>query len=249
MREARPYAQKIRNVVAHMAQAHPEYKHPYMVEREVRNVGYIIISTDRGLCGGLNANLFRQVIGHMREFNDQGIGIDICTIGQKAKSFFRRIKGGLKGEASHLGDKPRLEELIGTIQVMLTAYQNGEIDQLFLVFNDFVNTMTQSPNIEQLLPLKADEKDLDIAHYWDYLYEPESKEVVDALLMRYIESLVYQGVIENIACEMAARMVAMKAASDNAGDLIGDLELAYNKARQAAITQELSEIVSGAAAV
>ncbi len=248
MRAARPYAEKIRNVIAHMAHAHPEYQHPFMIEREVAKVGYIIISTDRGLCGGLNSNLFRAVFAHMKPFNESGVDIELCTIGQKARMFFRRIKGGLKAEASHLGDAPRLEELIGTVKVMLDAYENGEIDRLFLVSNIFVNTMTQRANVEQLIPLVADEAE-NISHYWDYLYEPDSKEVVDALLMRYIESLVYQGVVENIACEQAARMVAMKAASDNAGGMIDDLQLAYNKARQAAITQELSEIVSGAAAV
>ncbi len=248
MKAARPYARKIRNVIAHLAHAHPEYRHPYMIEREVKNTGYIIISTDRGLCGGLNSNLFRKLVGHMREQDAQGIGIELCTIGQKARMFFRRIKGVLKAETSHLGDAPRLEELIGTIKVMLDAYENGEIDRLFLVSNEFVNTMTQAPRIEQLIPLQADEEE-NISHYWDYLYEPDSKEVVDALLMRYIESLVYQGLVENIACEQAARMVAMKAASDNAGSMIDELQLAYNKARQAAITQELSEIVGGAAAV
>lgn len=249
MKEARPYADKIRNVIAHMAHAHPEYKHPFMLERHTKKAGYIIISSDRGLCGGLNSNLFRRVINHMKQFNDENIGIEVCTIGQKARTFFRRIQGSLKGETSHLGDEPRLEELIGTVKVMLDAYENGEIDQLYLVYNRFVNTMTQRPSIEQLLPLNAEKEQADIAHYWDYLYEPDSKEVVDALLMRFIESLVYQGVVENIACEQAARMVAMKAASDNAGNLIDDLQLAYNKARQAAITQELSEIVGGAAAV
>ncbi len=248
MKAARPYAQKIRNVIAHLAHAHPEYRHPYMLEREVKRVGYIIISTDRGLCGGLNSNLFRKLVGHMKELDAQGIGIEMCTIGQKARTFFRRIQGVLKAETSHLGDAPRLEDLIGTIKVMLDAYENGEIDRLFLVSNEFVNTMTQAPKIEQLIPLQADEEEY-ISHYWDYLYEPDSKEVVDALMMRYIESLVYQGLVENIACEQAARMVAMKAASDNAGSMIDELQLAYNKARQAAITQELSEIVGGAAAV
>ena len=249
MREARPYANKIRNVVSHLAFAHPEYEHPYMVEREVRRVGYIVISSDRGLCGGLNSNLFRRAIAHMGELDQKGVEVDICTIGSKAHMFFRRLKGGLKAEVSHLGDAPRIEELIGTVKVMLDAYENGEIDQLFLVYNEFVNTMTQGPSVEQLIPLKADEQETDISHYWDYLYEPDSKEVIDALMMRYIESLVYQGVVENIACEQAARMVAMKSATDNAGDLIDDLQLIYNKARQAAITQELSEIVAGAAAV
>ncbi len=249
MRQARPYADKMRNVIAHMAHAHSEYKHPYMIEREVKKVGYIIISSDRGLCGGLNSNLFRRVISHMKKFDDDNVGVEVCTVGQKAKSFFGRLQGTLKGEASHLGDAPKLEKLIGTVKVMLDAYENGEIDRLFLVFNQFVNTMTQNPFVEQILPLSDDEEENNISYHWDYIYEPDSKEVVDALLMRYIESLVYQGVVENIACEQAARMVAMKAASENAGDLIGDLELAYNKARQAAITQELGEIVSGAAAV
>ncbi len=249
MRAARPYALRIRHVIAHMAQAHPEYKHPYMLERELKRVGYIVISTDRGLCGGLNANLFRQIVSHMKFYDDQNIAIDVCTIGQKARLFFRRLKGVLKAETSHLGDAPKLDDLIGTVKVMLDAYESGEIDRLYLVSNHFLNTMTQRPQIEQLIPLKAEEQKTDLAHYWDYLYEPESKSVVDALLMRYIESLVYQGVVENIACEQAARMVAMKSASDNAGDLIGELKLEYNKSRQAAITRELSEIVAGAAAV
>ncbi len=249
MREARPYANKIRNVISHMAYAHPEYEHPYMIERPVRRIGYIIISSDRGLCGGLNSNLFRRAMKHIGEMDQQGYEIDICTIGQKANLFFKRLKGGLKAEVSHLGDKPKIEELLGTVKVMLDAYEMGEIDQLFLVYNQFINTMTQGPNVEQLIPLKAVEQGTDISHYWDYLYEPDSKEVINTLMERYIESLVYQGVVENIACEQAARMVAMKSASDNAGDLIDELQLVYNKARQAAITQELSEIVAGAAAV
>jgi F-type H+-transporting ATPase subunit gamma len=249
MKAARPYAIKMRNVISHMAHAHPEYKHPYTLDREVKNVGYVIVSSDRGLCGGLNANLFRAVVTDMRQHQDAGRGIEVCTIGQKAKTFFRRISGGLKAETSHLGDRPKLEDLIGTIKVMLDAYENGELDQLFLVYNDFVNTMTQKPTIEQLIPLRAESTEDDIAHHWDYIYEPDSKEVIDGLMMRYIESLVYQAVVENIACEQAARMVAMKAASDNAGNLIDELQLAYNKARQAAITQEISEIVGGAAAV
>ena len=248
MRATRPYAQKMRAVIHHLAHAHPEYKHSYMIERDVKRVGVIIISSDRGLCGGLNANLFRKLIGKLREMEQAGIEIDLCTIGSKASSFFSRF-GNLKASATHLGDAPRIEELIGTIKVMLDSFDDGGIDQLLLASNEFVNTMTQKPGIEQLLPISAPEKEDELMHHWDYLYEPDSKNVIDGLLIRYIESQVYQGVVENIACEMAARMVAMKAATDNAGNLIDELQLVYNKARQAAITQEISEIVSGAAAV
>jgi F-type H+-transporting ATPase subunit gamma len=249
MRSSRPYSDKIRNVIAHLAHAHPEYKHPYMFEREIKRVGYIIISSDRGLCGGLNNNLFRKTLSQLKLLKDKGIEVDVCTIGKKATAFFKRFAGGLRGETSNLGDAPRLEELIGTVKVMLDAYDDGEIDELNLVYNEFVNTMTQQPTIEQILPIHSEKPEEELQHHWDYLYEPDSKEVLDALMMRFIESLVYQGVVENIACEQAARMVAMKAASDNAVNLIDELQLAYNKARQAAITQELSEIVSGAAAV
>ncbi|HED16542.1 MAG TPA: F0F1 ATP synthase subunit gamma [Gammaproteobacteria bacterium] len=249
MRASRPYAQKMVNVIAHLAQAHSEYKSTYMIEREVKRVGYIIISSDRGLCGGLNSNLFRTTVADMMAWDEKNIEIDMCTIGSKASGFFKRLKGNLRANTSHLGDAPRLDELLGAIKVMLDAYEAGEIDRLYIATNIFVNTMTQQPRVVQLLPISAPEKDKEIAHHWDYIYEPESRTVLDALLMRYIESLVYQGVVENIACEQAARMVAMKSASDNAGDLIDDLNLSYNKARQAAITQELSEIVAGAAAV
>ena len=249
MAASRPYADKIRNVIHHLAQAHPEYRHPYLEEREVKRVGYIIVSTDRGLCGGLNANLFRLMLRQLRDWDEQGVGIDLCAIGRKAGGFFRRFSAKLRAQTSELGDAPPLQELIGTVKVMLDAYTEGEIDRLYLASNDFVNTMTQRPSVEQLLPVAAPEPDEELQHHWDYLYEPESKVILDALLMRYIESLVYQGVVENIACEQAARMVAMKSASDNAGNLIDELQLAYNKARQAAITQELSEIVGGAAAV
>jgi len=249
MRASRPYAQKMVNVIAHLAQAHSEYKSSYMIEREVKRVGYIIISSDRGLCGGLNANLFRTTVADMMAWDKKNIEIDMCTIGSKASGFFKRLKGNLRANTSHLGDAPRLEELLGAIKVMLDAYEAGEIDRLYIATNIFVNTMTQQPKVVQLLPISAPEKDEEIEHHWDYIYEPESKTVLDALLSRYIESLVYQGVVENIACEQAARMIAMKSASDNAGDLIDDLNLSYNKARQAAITQELSEIVAGAAAV
>lgn len=248
MRSARPYAEKIRTVIAHLASAHPEYKHPFMVEREVKRVGYLIISSDRGLCGGLNANMFRQMLVEMRKWREEGVEMDVCTVGAKATQFFKRLGSNIVAETSHLGDEPGIEDLIGTVKVMLDAYSEQRIDRLYLVFNRFVNSMTQSPEVEQVLPLVPSPED-EVKHHWDYLYEPDSKEVVDHLLMRYVESLVYQGLVENIACEMAARMVAMKAASDNASDLINELQLAYNKARQAAITQELSEIVGGAAAV
>ena len=249
MAASRPYAEKIRNVIHHLAQAHPEYRHPYLEEREIRRAGYIIVSTDRGLCGGLNANLFRHILRQLRECDDQGIEIDLCAIGRKAAGFFRRLSAKLRAQTTELGDSPPLEDLIGAVKVMLDAYNDGEIDRLYLASNEFVNTMTQRPSIEQLLPIAAPEPEEELRHHWDYLYEPESKVILDDLLMRYIESLVYQGVVENIACEQAARMVAMKSASDNAGNLIDELQLAYNKARQAAITQELSEIVGGAAAV
>lgn len=249
MSATRPYAENIRRVICHLAHAHPEYKHPFMLEREVKRVGLILVSTDRGLCGGLNTNLFKKALGAMKEWHDQGVEVQMCTFGQKGFGFFKRVGGNIVAEKSHMGDAPRIEELIGTVKVMLDAYQNGEIDRLYLVYNEFVNTMTQNPEMEQLLPTQAKELQEGMGHHWDYIYEPESKDVLEALLMRYVESLVYQGVVENTACEMAARMVAMKAATDNAGNLIDELQLAYNKARQASITQELSEIVAGAAAV
>ena len=249
MRSSRPYAEKIRDVVSHMGTAHPEYKHPYLIERPASRVGLIIISTDRGLCGGLNINLFKAAIAAMKEWKGQKLDIDLAVIGTKAMGFFRRLGGKVVSENSHLGDTPKVEELIGSVKVMLDAYDEGQIDRLYLANNVFVNTMTQKPVIDQLLPVSGDEQDENLRHHWDYIYEPDAKEVMDGLLMRYIESLVYQGLVENIACEMAARMVAMKAATDNAGNLIDELQLVYNKARQAAITQELSEIVAGAAAV
>jgi F-type H+-transporting ATPase subunit gamma len=248
MRASRPYAEKILEVVGHLANAHPEYAHPFLKDRPVKRVGIIVVSTDRGLCGGLNTNAFKAAVIAMREWRDQGAEIDVCTIGAKAEAFFKRFKGNIVGNVSHLGDAPRIGDLIGTVKVMLDAFNEGRIDRLILVYSKFVNTMTQSAEPVQLLPIQGMD-DAQLKHHWDYLYEPEAKEVMDDLLMRYIESLVYQGVVDNIACEQAARMVAMKAASDNAGDFISDLQLVYNKARQAAITQELSEIVSGAAAV
>ncbi len=249
MRASRPYAEKMRNVVAHMGRAHPEYRHPFLVEREARRVGLIIISSDRGLCGGLNINLFKKAVRSMAEWKGQNLEIDLAVIGGKAMGFFKRLGGNVVSENSQLGDSPGIEALIGSVKVMLDAFEEGRIDRLYLANNEFVNTMTQSPQVEQLLPVIGDENDDELKHHWDYIYEPDARSVMDQLLMRYVESLVYQGVVENIACEMAARMVAMKAASDNAGELIDGLQLVYNKARQAAITQELSEIVAGAAAV
>jgi F-type H+-transporting ATPase subunit gamma len=249
MAASRPYARKMRNVIGHLANAHPEYHHPYLLAREeVKRVGYIVVSTDRGLCGGLNANLFKAALTDMKTWIGQGVEIDLCTIGKKAASFFQRFGANTVAQISQLGDTPDITELLGTIKVMLDAYNEDRIDRLFITQNQFVNTMTQSPEVLTLLPVVPDE-DAALKHHWDYIYEPDSKEVLDGLLMRYIESLVYQGVVENVACEMAARMVAMKSASDNAGELIDELQLIYNKARQAAITQELSEIVAGAAAI
>jgi F-type H+-transporting ATPase subunit gamma len=249
MRAARPYAERMRNVIAHLAHAHPEYRHPFLVERKVRRAGFILVTSDRGLCGGLNVNLFRTLIPAMKERDRASIALDLCAIGAKGTQFFKRLGGNIIAQASHLGDTPHLDQILGPVRVMLDAYDNGQIDQLLLVYNHFVSTMAQRPTIEQILPISAETLEEELRHHWDYLYEPDSKEVLDDLLMRYIESLVYQGVVENIACEQAARMVAMKSASDNAENLIDELQLAYNKARQAAITQEISEIVGGAAAV
>ena len=250
MAETRPYARRMREVVGHVAQAELEYRHPYLVEREnPERVGYIIISTDRGLCGGLNINAFKAAVGSMKRWHEQGVEIDVCTIGKKALSFFRRIGSNIVGSTTDIGDEPELAELIGTIRVMLDAYEEGKIDRLFIVENDFVNTMTQEPNVSQLLPAEVVDEEATSDYGWDYLYEPDAQEVLDHVMTRYVESLVYQAVVENVACEMASRMIAMKNASDNAGEIIDDLQLAYNKARQAAITQEISEIVAGADAV
>jgi F-type H+-transporting ATPase subunit gamma len=248
MDETRPYAQKMRSVIGHLANAHPEYEHPFLAEREAKRVGFIIISSDRGLAGGLNVNLFRAAIAAMRDWQGQGAEIDLCLIGGKAEAFFKRLGANVVASTKGLGDRPRLADLIGTIKVMLDAYHEEKLDRIFLVGNEFVNTMSQSPRIITLVPVEPAE-DKELKHYWDYIYEPDSKQVLDDVLTRYIESIVYQRVVENVASEMAARMVAMKSASDNAAQLIDDLQLAYNKARQAGITQELSEIVAGAAAV
>ena len=248
MLATRPYAEKIQNVISHLAHAHPEYHHPYLAEREAKRVGLIIISTDQGLCGGLNINLFKSVIATMRQWEADGLELDLTLIGSKSAAFFKRLGKNIASSATHLGDAPSIVELIGTIKVMLDAYEDGKIDRLYLAHNQFVNTMTQSPQITQLIPVHGD-VDKELETHWDYIYEPDSKPVMDALMIRYIESLVYQGVVENVACEQGARMVAMKAATDNAGSLIDELQLVYNKARQTAITQEISEIVGGAAAV
>ncbi|MGN2248679.1 F0F1 ATP synthase subunit gamma [Frateuria sp. GZRe14] len=267
MKASRPYARMMRRVIAHVAQANTDFKHPFLVEREnVARVAFIVISTDRGLCGGLNSNLFRRVLPAVREWQDKGAQVDVVAIGQKAIQFFRRIKGvNLVGSVSHLGERPKLEQLVGVIKVVLDAYAANGLDRVFLAYNDFVNTMTQKPMVDALLPLplvaaelsahqQAGESayagiTLEQTHDWDYIYEPDAAAVLEHVLGRYIESVVYQGVLENLASEHAARMVAMKSASDNANKVIAELTLSYNKARQAAITQEISEIVGGAAAV
>jgi F-type H+-transporting ATPase subunit gamma len=248
MKQARPYAQKMRNVIGHLTEANPDYRHPFLHERDVKGIGIIVVSTDRGLAGGLNANTFKQVLLLMREWQAKGASVSLCIIGSKGLSFFRRLDVKVLANISGLGDRPHIKDLIGTVKVMLDAYKNGEIDRLFLINAQFLNTMTQKPTVEQLLPVVATDTD-ELAEHWDYIYEPDAKTILEGLLMRYIESQVYRAAVENVASEMAARMVAMKAASDNAGKLIGELQLIYNKARQAAITKELSEIVGGAAAV
>ncbi|MGY8868834.1 MAG: F0F1 ATP synthase subunit gamma [Pseudomonadales bacterium] len=249
MHSSRPYARSIRGVIQHLSKSNPEYKHLYMQEREVKRVGYIIVATDRGLCGGLNANAFKKTIQSMKEFNDKGVEIDVCALGSKAVSFFKSYGGNVVAAKTHLGDQPEVTDLIGAVKVMLDAFSEGKLDRLYVVANTFVNTMTQTPQVEQVLPLKAEDDEALLNHHWDYIYEPDAKELLNGLLMRYVESEVYQAVVENNACEQAARMLAMKSATDNAGDLIDELQMIYNKARQAAITQEISEIVSGAAAV
>ena len=249
MKASRPYARAMKQVIGHLAQANSEFQHPYLVERkDIKRVGYVIVSSDRGLAGGLNNNLFRKLLGEIRNWQQQGVEVDVVTIGQKATVFFRRIKVDMLASVTHLGDIPHVDQLVGVIKVMLDAYSSGKVDKVFLVYNDFVNTMTQRAAFDQLLPLPA--SDTAVAHHdWDYIYEPDAQTVLEHVLTRYIESLVYQAVMENVASEHAARMVAMKAASDNATKMIGNLNLIYNKARQAAITQEISEIVGGAAAV
>ena len=251
MAASRPYAARIRQVIGHLAYANPEYRHPFMVERPVKRVGYIVVSTDRGLCGGLNINLFKVLIKNMKEWHDQKVEVDLCVIGNKGASFFRSFGGNVVAAIGNLGEEPSINDLIGSVKVMLDGFNEGRLDRLYLASNKFVNTMTQKPAVEQLLPLAPATEADDGAKQglWDYLYEPDAQQLLDALLVRYVESQVYQSVVENNACEQAARMIAMKNATDNAGQLIKDLQLIYNKARQAAITQEISEIVGGAAAV
>ncbi|HRD69947.1 MAG TPA: F0F1 ATP synthase subunit gamma [Legionella sp.] len=250
MRASKPYANKIYEVVKHIARANSEYRHPFIMEREINRIGIIVVTTDRGLCGGLNANLLRETIRNMRQWKEQGKEIDVAVIGRKGQAFFKRVGGSVLGSIDHLGDTPGLNDFIGIVKVMIDSYYNGTIDALHIVYNEFVNTMTQRPTVKQLLPLPKSEDDTKImGHHWDYIYEPDAKDLLDDLLERYIELQVYQGVVENIACEQAAKMIAMKSATDNAGDLIKEFQLAYNKARQAAITQELAEIVGGAAAL
>jgi F-type H+-transporting ATPase subunit gamma len=249
MEASRPYAQRIRRVVGHLRHANPDYKHPFLTEREINRVGYIVISTDRGLCGGLNANLFKTVIGEIADWQGKNVEVDLVLVGAKAVQFFRRMGGNVVGTATHLGDRPSVNDLIGAITIMLHSYEEQKIDRLFLVHNEFVSAMSQKPEVTQLLPAHIDLEEGELQTHWDFIYEPDAADLLDDVLSRYIESLVYRGAVENFACEMAAKMVAMKSATDNAGEIIDGLQLEYNKARQAAITQEISEIVGGAAAV
>lgn len=248
MAQARPYAEKIRTVIGHLYQANPDYRHPFLLEREIRRVGYIVITTDRGLCGGLNVNEFRRLVPELREWQAKGIEVDLCLIGAKGVQFFRRLRVNVVAATTHLGENPRAGDLIGAMKIMLDAYTAGKIDRLFLVHNVFVNTMSQKPEVTTLLPVEATDEG-QLQDRWDYIYEPGAAELLDSVLTRYIETQVYRASVENVACEMAAKMVAMKAATDNAGKLIDQLQLDYNKARQAAITREIAEIVGGAAAV
>ena len=248
MKKALPYADKIRGVIGHIFKANPDYKHPFLVKREVKSAGYIVVSSDKGLCGGLNVNMFRLFIAHLKQQQDNNIKTNLCLVGAKGVQFFRSVDVNIIAATTNLGEEPLVEDLVGAIKIMLDEYIEGKIDQLFIIHNNFVNTMSQKPEIKTLLPIDPSDKD-DLQEHWDYIYEPDSRDLLDYILMRYIESQVYRAVVENVACEMAAKMVAMKSATDNAGELIDELELDYNKARQAAITQEISEIVGGAAAV
>jgi F-type H+-transporting ATPase subunit gamma len=248
MAASRPYAERIRTVVGHLSEANPDYRHPYLVTREIKRVGYIVITTDRGLTGSLNVNTFRLMLQELRKWQQRGVEVDLCLIGAKGIAYFRRLKVNVVAATSHLGEVPKVQDLIGAITTMTSEYREGKIDRLFLVHNVFVNTMSQQPTATQLLPVEAIDKEA-LQTHWDYIYEPDAAALLDGVLDRYIESQVYRGAVENVACEMASKMVAMKAASDNAGKFIDALKLEYNKARQAAITQEISEIVGGAAAV
>ena len=249
MAASRPYAETMRKVIGHLALGNLEYKHPYLDERDVKRVGYLVVSTDRGLCGGLNINLFKRLLAEMKGWSEKGVEVDLALIGSKAASFFGSVGGNVVAQVTGMGDKPSLSDLIGPVKVMLQAYDEGRLDKLYIVSNKFINTMSQEPQIVQLLPLPPSDDGELKKKSWDYLYEPDPKVLLDTLLRRYVESQVYQGVVENLASEQAARMVAMKAATDNGGSLIKELQLVYNKARQASITQELTEIVSGASAV
>ncbi|HGN2282108.1 TPA: F0F1 ATP synthase subunit gamma [Proteus mirabilis] len=249
MAASHPYAETMRSVIGHLALGNLEYKHPYLEEREVKRVGYLVVSTDRGLCGGLNINLFKKLLADMKEWSDKGVEVDLALVGSKAVSFFASVGGNVVGQVTGMGDDPQLSDLIGPVNIMLQAYDEGRLDKLYVVANKFINTMAQEPKILQVLPLPPGDDEELKEKSWDYLYEPDPKTLLDTLLRRYIESQVYQSVVENLASEQAARMVAMKAATDNGGNLIKELQLVYNKARQASITQELTEIVSGAAAV
>ena len=248
MRETRPYADKMRTVIGHLYKANPEYRHPFLVEREVKRIGYIVVTTDRGLCGGLNVNTFRALLKDMKAWRDKGVEVDLCLIGAKGVQFLRSLDVNVVGAATHLGEDPKVADLVGSIKIMLDAYIEGRIDRLYLMSSEFINTMSQQPVIKTLIPVEAIDAD-DLPQHWDYIYEPDAVDLLDAVLMRYIESQVYRATIENVACEMASKMVAMKSATDNAIKFIDQLQLDYNKARQAAITQEISEIVGGAAAV
>jgi F-type H+-transporting ATPase subunit gamma len=248
MSRGRPYSDHIRTVIGHVANASPEYRHQYMVEREVKRVGYIIVTTDKGLCGGLNINLLKATVKDIKGWVDQGIEVDLCLIGNKGAQFFRSYGGNVVAASTHVSENPSMVDLIGSIKVMLEAFETGKVDKIILGNNVFKNTMTQVPTLRQLVPLAAME-DKSMAHRWDYIYEPDARELIEGLITRFIESQVYQAVVENVACEQAAKMIAMKSATDNAGDMVDELQLIMNNARQAAITQELSEIVSGAAAV
>ena len=248
MAASRPYAERIRTVIGHLSEANPDYRHPYLVSCDVKRVGYIVISTDRGLCGSVNVNMFREVVRDLRKQRDQGVETDLCLVGAKGIAYFRRLNVNVVAATSHLGEAPKVQDLVGAITTMTDAYRQGKIDRLYLVHSVYVNTMSQQPTISQLLPVEAIDKEA-LQTHWDYIYEPDAGDLLDGVLDRYIESQVYRGAVENVACEMASKMVAMKAATDNAGKFIGGLQLQYNKARQAAITREISEIVSGAAAV
>jgi F-type H+-transporting ATPase subunit gamma len=248
MEASRPYAERIRDVIGHLSEANPDYHHPFLETREAKRVGHIIISTDKGLCGSLNVNLFRHVVADLREWRDKGIESDLCLVGAKALAYFRRLNVNIIATASYLGEIPKVADLVGAITTMTDAYVKGELDRVFLVYNDFVNTMSQKPHIATLLPVEPVDKEA-LQDHWDYIYEPEARDLLVHVLTRYIESTVYRAAVENVACEMASKMVAMKAATENAGKFIDQLELQYNKARQAAITREIAEIVGGAAAV